>query len=116
MYEYACKIGRVVDGDTMDVIIDLGFSIQYKTRVRLVGINTPEKRTRDLEEKARGIKASAYALQWCESQEKITIVTALDKKGKFGRVLGRLVGENDECLNDVLVRDGHAVIYDGGKR
>jgi|TARA_R110000751_G_scaffold94805_1_gene185094 micrococcal nuclease len=116
MYEYACKIDRVVDGDTMDVTIDLGFSIQYKTRVRLVGINTPEKRTRDLEEKARGIKASAYAVQWWASQEKITIVTALDKKGKFGRVLGRLIGDDGECLNDVLVRDGHAVVYDGGKR
>jgi len=55
-------------------------------------------------------------LQWCESQEGIRIVTSLDKKGKFGRVLGRLVGENDECLNDVLIRDGHAVVYDGGKR
>ena len=106
MYEYACKIGRVVDGDTMDVIIDLGFSIQYKTRVRLVGINTPEKRTRDLEEKARGIKASAYALQWCESQEKGRIFEnpggALGLASFGPELLDAVIESAEECPGECI--------------
>jgi micrococcal nuclease len=116
MYEYAAKIDRVVDGDTVDVTLDLGFSIRYQARVRLLGINAPESRTRDKAEKALGLAAKDYVIDWCEAQEVIKIQTSLDKRGKFGRVLGRVVGDEDGCLNDVLVDEGHAVIYDGGKR
>ena len=116
MYEYAATVDRDVDGDTVDVTFDLGFSILYRDRVRLVGINTPEKRTRDLVEKEKGIAASDFAAAWYEAQESIRVQTSLDDKGKFGRVLGRIIGDNDECLNDVLVEQGHAVVYDGGKR
>ena len=116
MYEYAATVGRVVDGDTIDVTLDLGFSIQYQARIRLLGINTPEKRTRDLVEKEKGIAASDFAAAGYAAQESIRVQTSLDDKGKFGRVLGRIIGDNDECLNDVLVEQGHAVVYDGGKR
>ena len=116
MYEYAATVDRVVDGDTVDVTFDLGFSILYRDRVRLVGINTPEKRTRDLVEKEKGIAASDFAAAWYEAQESIRVQTSVDDKGKVGRVLGRIIGDNDECLNDVLVEQGHAVVYDGGKR
>ena len=88
MYEYAAKIDRVVDGDTVDVTLDLGFSIRYQARVRLLGINAPESRTRDKAEKALGLAAKDYVIDWCETQEVIKIQTSLDKRGKFGRVNG----------------------------
>ena len=116
MYEYAATIDRVVDGDTVDVILDLGFSIRYQARIRLLGINTPESRTRDKAEKALGLAAKDYVIAWCEAQEAIKIQTSLDKRGKFGRVLGRVIGDEEGCLNDVLVDEGHAEVYDGGKR
>ena len=116
MYEYAATVNRVVDGDTIDVTLDLGFSIQYQARIRLLGINTPESRTRDKAEKARGLAAKDYGVDWCEAQEAIVIQTSLDKRGKFGRVLGRVLGVDGYCLNDVLVDVGHAEVYDGGKR
>ena len=116
MYEYAATVERVVDGDTIDVTLDLGFSIQYQARIRLLGINTPESRTRDKAEKARGLAAKDYVVDCCEAQEAIVIQTSLDKRGKFGRVLGRVVGVDGYCLNDVLVDVGHAEIYEGGKR
>tara|TARA_Y100000361_G_C11042306_1_gene280587 strand:- start:193 stop:543 length:351 start_codon:yes stop_codon:yes gene_type:complete len=116
MYEYAATVNRVVDGDTIDVTLDLGFSIQYQARIRLLGINTPESRTRDKAEKARGLAAKDYVVDWCEAQEAIVIQTSLDKRGKFGRVLGRVLGVDGYCLNDVLVDVGHAEVYDGGKR
>lgn len=116
MYEYAATVDRIVDGDTIDVILDLGFSIRYQARIRLLGINTPESRTRDKAEKALGLAAKDYVVNWCEAQEQIKIQTSLDKRGKFGRVLGRVIGDDDGCLNDVLVDEGHAEVYDGGKR
>ena len=116
MYEYAATIDRVVEGDTVDVIRDLGVSIRYQARIRLLGINTPESRTRDKAEKARGLAAKDYVVDWCDAQEAIKIQTSLDKRGKFGRVLGRVIGDDDGCLNDVLVDEGHAEVYDGGKR
>ena len=117
MYEYKCTIVRVVDGDTVDVDIDLGFDVWLsKQRVRLYGVDTPESRTRDKAEKARGLAAKDYVVDWCEGQEAIKIQTSLDKRGKFGRVLGRIIGDDDGCLNDVLVDEGHAEVYDGGKR
>lgn len=118
LYHYRAKVVRTVDGDTIDVELDLGFDITLKARVRLVGINTPESRTRDLEEKAAGLAAKEYVGKWllhfCGNQ--CIIETKLDGRGKFGRVLGRVLSDDGVCLNDLLLAEGHAVPYDGGKR
>ena len=128
MYEYRIKsVDRIVDGDTIDVTIDLGFDILHKTRVRLYGINTPEKRTRDLEEKKRGYAASERLTELILScfLEDHYLVLQTKEKGKYGRYLGILIrrvddakeGENPELdLNQQLVLEGHAVDYFGGKR
>ena len=89
MYEYNCEIKRVVDGDTVDVIIDLGFDIFYKSRVRLYGIDTPESRTRNKDEKVRGLMSKQYLIDELEKGQ-VVIKTHKDKKGKFGRVLGEM--------------------------
>ena len=92
MYEYSCEVERIVDGDTIDVILDLGFDILYKSRVRLYGIDTPESRTRNLDEKARGKLASAFLENAINKAEQVIIRTKLkDSRGKFGRVLGTVV-------------------------
>ncbi len=77
MYEYNCTVERVVDGDTIDVVLDLGFDILYKSRVRLYGIDTPESRTRDKDEKARGKMAGAFLEEAIEDGEKVIIQTKL---------------------------------------
>ena len=90
MYEYKCKVVRVVDGDTVDVDIDLGFGVWLrKQRVRLVGIDTPESRTKDLEEKKYGLAAKEFLTKWITSGG-LTIKTTKDARGKFGRILGEL--------------------------
>ena len=118
LYQYRAKVDRDVDGDTIDVIFDLGFDISYKSRVRFVGVNTPESRTRDLEEKALGLAAKDFVGRWLLEQTGNCpiIETSLDKKGKFGRVLGRIVNDEGICLNDVLITEGIGTPYDGGKR
>jgi len=127
MYEYRIKsVDRIVDGDTIDVTLDLGFDIHHKTRVRLWGINTPEKRTRDLEEKKRGYAASERLAELLRtestsSETRSDIVLQTKEKGKYGRYLGVLYRkrEDDEVLfniNQQLVNEGHAVEYFGGKR
>jgi len=89
MYEYNAQVLRVVDGDTVDVLIDCGFSTFRKERVRLYGINAPESRTRDKEEKKRGLAAKERLDQLITNTEgKIVVKTELDKKGKYGRILG----------------------------
>jgi micrococcal nuclease len=113
MYEYSCEVKRVVDGDTIDVIMDLGFDIFHKCRVRLYGIDTPESRTRDLEEKARGLLAKKYLKEHIKKADKIIIQTKLkDSKGKFGRVLGSVVADGVN-LNNLMTLNHHAVIYHG---
>ena len=113
MYEYSCEVKRVVDGDTIDVIMDLGFDIFHKCRVRLYGIDTPESRTRDLEEKARGLLAKKYLKEHIKKAEKIIIQTKLkDSKGKFGRVLGSVVADGVN-LNNLMTLNHYAVIYHG---
>jgi len=114
MFTYKAVLKRIVDGDTIDVVIDLGFDIHYNTRVRLSGINTPECRTRDLEEKKRGLAAKARLEELLEGDD-LTIKTQLDKSGKFGRVLGEIFMKN-VSINDRLVEEGHATPYFGGKR
>jgi len=117
MYTYNCSLKRVVDGDTVDVVIDLGFDIKYKARVRLSGINAPESRTRDLAEKALGLAAKARLKELLKAKGGMVIKTSLDRKGKFGRLLGILYKEGlESSVNATMVLEGHAVVYNGGKR
>ena len=113
MYEYKCELIKVVDGDTIDVLIDVGFSTFRKERVRLYGINAPESRTRDLEEKARGLKAKDRLKEILKSWgDNFVIKTEIDKKGKYGRILGMLYDKTLlNCANRMLVEEGHAVKY-----
>jgi len=113
MYEYSCKVERVVDGDTVDVMLDLGFDILYNCRVRLFGIDTPESRTRNLDEKARGKMASAFLKEAIDNGTKVVIQTKLkDSRGKFGRVLGNVVVDGKN-INQSMIENYHAVAYFG---
>tara|TARA_R110000787_G_scaffold280759_1_gene391655 strand:- start:60 stop:482 length:423 start_codon:yes stop_codon:yes gene_type:complete len=113
MYEYSCTVDRVVDGDTCDVVLDLGFDILYRCRVRLYGIDTPESRTRDKDEKVRGKLASAFLQEAMDTGEKVVIETKLkDSKGKFGRVLGNVMVDGIN-INQALVDNYLAVAYFG---
>jgi len=125
MYTYKCKCLRVVDGDTIDAEIDLGFKVYIRERIRFYGINTPESRTRDLEEKARGLAAKQFLKDTlAKSKNKFILESMVDKKGKFGRILGTLYveyqkeGESIDKINvnQYLIDNGHAVAYFGGKR
>ena len=113
MYEYSCEVKRVVDGDTIDVVLDLGFDIFYKSRVRLYGIDTPESRTRNLDEKARGKLAGAFLKRSIDNGTKVVIQTKLkDSRGKFGRVLGDVVVDGLN-INETMVLNHYAVKYYG---
>jgi micrococcal nuclease len=113
MYEYSCKVDRVVDGDTIDVILDLGFDILYRCRVRLYGIDTPESRTRDKDEKVRGKIASTFLKNSIDSGKKVVIETKLkDSKGKFGRVLGNVLVDGVN-INQSMIDNHLAVAYFG---
>ena len=113
MYEYKCEVTRVVDGDTIDWILDLGFSILHKCRVRLYGIDTPESRTRDLDEKARGKLASKFLEDSIKNGEEVILRSELkDSKGKYGRVLGSIVVD-DLDINQAMVEQNLAVKYFG---
>lgn len=112
MYTYNVTVTRVVDGDTVDVDIDLGFGMTYKKqRVRMMGIDTPESRTRDLEEKFYG-KQSKYFLEDLLKDQKIQLVS--HDKGKFGRILGELFVEGNKLsINQQMIDNYHAVPYFG---
>ena len=113
MYEYSCKVDRVVDGDTIDVVLNLGFDIMFKSRVRLYGIDTPESRTRDLDEKARGKMAGAFLKEAVENGSKVVIETKLkDSRGKYGRVLGNVVVDGLN-INEAMIEKFLAVAYFG---
>ena len=122
MYTYKIKLRRVIDGDTIDADIDLGFDVSVKKRIRFVGINTPESRTKDLEEKARGLAATARVKQLLEGAKIIQLTS--HGVGKYGRCLGELNidivdGKENVTLtniNELLIKEGHAVEYHGGKR
>ena len=111
VYEYNCKVKRVVDGDTVDVLIDLGFDIAYASRVRLYGIDTPESRTRDKDEKARGLISKDFLKSWLDKGN-VVIRTRKDKKGKFGRILGEMIVD-DININELMIEEHHAVKYHG---
>jgi len=114
MYEYKIKeVSRVVDGDTVDLIIDLGFSLTKKERVRLAGIDTPESRTRDLEEKELGIEAKDFLHRRLSEGSNLTVQT--EKDGKYGRMLGWIyIGSQN--VNKEMVERGYAWEYDGGTK
>lgn len=118
MYEYKCQLLKVVDGDTIDVLIDVGFSTFRKERVRLYGINAPESRTRNLEEKKKGLAAKSRLKDILKSFGKdFLIKTEIDKKGKYGRILGVIYNlDKSNNANAILVSEGHAVEYFGGSR
>ena len=117
MYEYRCKLRKVVDGDTVDIDVDLGFGVWLQDeRVRLYGIDTPESRTRDLEEKKYGLAAKEYVKNFLDDEWLTLKTKEYDSKGKFGRILGELwrtSSHADKSLNDYLVEKHHAVPYLG---
>jgi len=122
-YNFRClEINRVVDGDTIDVTIDLGFDLYKKERVRVAGVDTPEKRTRNLEEKALGIDATNWLKEKLESavagDDDLVIRTELDGGvGKYGRLLGWLyIGDSEVSLNEQMIAEGYAHEYDGGTK
>ena len=116
------EITKVLDGDTIDVTIDLGFDLFKKERVRIAGVDTPEKRTRNLEEKALGVDATNWLKEKLEStlagDDELTIRTELvGGVGKYGRLLGWLyVGESTVSLNEQMIIEGYAHAYDGGTK
>ena len=121
MFEYSCRIVRVVDGDTVDVDIDLGFDVWLKKqRIRLFGVDTPESRTRDLEEKKYGLAAKKFVEEYLPLESRQTLRTKLDDRGKFGRILGEFVVEQEwegqtisSTINEQLIRKHHGVKYHG---
>ena len=123
MYNYNAICTRVVDGDTVDAVIDLGFGVHVKKRIRLAGINAPESRTRDKQEKILGLAAKDRLIAMMEGADNKFELES-QELGKYGRVLGKLhVDKLDgkdlitkTCVNDCLVKEGYAVEYDGGKR
>jgi len=127
MYEYRCKVLKVVDGDTVDVDIDLGFGIVLKDeRVRLMGIDTPESRTRDKVEKQFGLASKARLKEMLDNKSGPILKTQINKKGedmkgKFGRILGNFnvychKTDSWRMVTDIMVEEGHAVAYFGGSK
>jgi micrococcal nuclease len=116
MYEYYVrKVENVVDGDTIDVLIDLGFDILFASRVRLAGIDTPESRTKDLAEKALGLEAKEYLNKALKDAKSVVIKTEkMDSSEKYGRILGWVYINGDTVsLNDMMINDGYAWGYLG---
>ena len=113
MYEYQATVLRVIDGDTIEVDIDLGFSTIIKKRsVRLKGIDTPETRTRDLVEKKAGLRAKERVEDLCPPGSVITLRTTIDKGDKYGRILGEIYVKGVvQSVNKLLLEEGHAVVY-----
>jgi micrococcal nuclease len=121
MYEYKCKVLRIVDGDTVDIDIDLGFGIwMHRERVRIMGIDTPESRTRDKVEKTFGLASKARLKDMLPIGSTQILKTEIDrsgedKKGKFGRILGDFLIDGRR-VTEILVEEGHAVAYFGGSK
>jgi micrococcal nuclease len=116
MYEYYVrKVENVVDGDTIDVLIDLGFDILFQSRVRLAGIDTPESRTKDLKEKALGLESKEYLKKALKDAKSVVIKTEkMDSSEKYGRILGWVYVNGDTVsLNDMMINDGYAWGYLG---
>jgi len=116
MYEYYCEVTKIIDGDTLDVDIDLGFATKLtKQRIRMLGIDTPESRTRDLEEKSRGLLSKEFLINLCPVGSKIRLRS--HGKGKFGRILGEIfTPEGEVSINKQMCDEGYAVEYYGGSK
>ena len=116
MFEYSCKLIKVIDGDTVDVDIDLGFGVWLRNqRIRMYGIDTPESRTRDLDEKKYGLAAKAFLTEMLDDSHLI-LKTHKDERGKFGRILGeiwRTTNFADQSINNYMIEKHHAVAYHG---
>ena len=116
MYEYYVrKVENVVDGDTIDVLIDLGFDILFQSRVRLAGIDTPESRTSDKAEKVLGLESKEYLKKYLKDAKSVIIKTEkMDSSEKYGRILGWLyINDDTESINDKMINDGYAWGYMG---
>jgi micrococcal nuclease len=112
-YVYNATLERIVDGDTFDCSLNLGFDVKlHKQRIRLAGIDTPESRTRDLAEKKLGLAAKERLKELCVGKIRIKSFG----KGKYGRILGIPYTKNGEDICQMLIKEGHAVKYDGGKK
>jgi len=116
---YGATVLKVVDGDTIDLMIDLGFNIHHKIRVRLFGVNTPESRTKDLKEKELGLKAKSFTQDWLTRHKWVFLNTIPDKNDKYGRVLAKIYSSDNiedpktACLNTDIIQAGHAREYYG---
>ena len=116
MFEYNATVVKVVDGDTIDAMVDLGFGTWKKVRIRMYGINAPESRTRDLEEKKKGLAAKARLVELLEEVDNEFILVS-HGVGKFGRCLGEIfLDKNSDSVNNLLISEGHGTEYYGGKR
>ena len=116
-HNYSAKVLRVVDGDTADAMIDLGFDTWVKKRIRFYGVDTWESRTRNKEEKVKGLAAKAYVKDLLENSDEGKFVLKSYGVGKYGRVLADLfVKGNDKSINKLLLENGHAYEYEGGKK
>jgi micrococcal nuclease len=116
---YGATLNKVIDGDTIELMVDLGFNVHHKIRVRLYGVNTPESRTKDLAEKAMGLKAKQFTQEWLTNHKWVFVNTIPDKNDKYGRVLARIFSSNDinnpttACLNIDIIESGLAREYYG---
>jgi micrococcal nuclease len=116
---YGATVLDVVDGDTVDLMIDLGFNIHHKIRVRLYGVNTPESRTKDLKEKELGLKAKQFTKDWLTNHKWVYVNTIPDKNDKYGRILAKIYSSDDiaatttACLNTDIIQAGFAREYFG---
>ena len=116
-HNYSAKLLRVVDGDTADALIDLGFNVWVKNRIRFMGVDAWESRTRNLEEKKKGLAAKAYTKDLLENSDEGKFVLKSYGLGKYGRVLADLfVKGHEKSVNDLLIENGHAYEYEGGKK
>ena len=116
-YEYTAKLDRVVDGDTCDALIDLGFNTWVKKRIRFKGVDTWECRTRDLDEKKKGLAAKEFTKNLLENSDDGKFALRSHGVGKYGRVLGELFVKGEtKSVNDLLLENGHAYEYEGGKK
>ena len=116
-YEYSAKLIKVVDGDTCDALIDLGFDTWVQKRIRFYGVATWESRTRNLEEKEKGLAAKAYVKDLLENSDEGKFAIRSHGVGKYGRVLGELfIKGHDKSVNDLLKENGHAYEYHGEKK
>ncbi len=115
---YSAKVLDVIDGDTLDLVVDLGFDVHFRVRVRLHGINTPESRTSDKAEKELGLQAKAYTKDWTTRHSTVFVKTVKDKKEKFGRILAEIYSDElkTACLNEDIIEAGFARKYNGEAR